>query len=83
MSGRKKPYPHNRDIMEAIREALALNPFVSPLDFPDLVRKVLEEKGFYTGLVSDKRIWRLYAEMVKKRMIYDYLGVTRGIEEGL
>ncbi len=71
----KKPYPHNSDIMRAIKEALSYNPLVSPEEFPDLVRKVLEEKGYYAGLVSDKRVWKLYAEMVKRRQIPNVLNV--------
>jgi len=72
---KKKPYPHNSDIARAIKEALALNPFARPEEFPELVRRVLEGWGFYTGLVSDKRIWRLYADMVKKRQIPNVLNV--------
>ena len=74
--GRKKPYPHNSDIEEAIKEVLADKPHIHPLDFPDEVRKKLEEKGFYVGLVSGKRIWRIYEELVKKRGYPDVLGVV-------
>ena len=74
--GRKKPYPHNLDIEEAIKEVLAKKPHIHPLDFPDEVRKKLQEKGFHTGLVSGKRIWKIYEEMVRKGRIYDVLGVV-------
>ena len=79
---KKKPYPHNSDIMYAIRKALSIDPFVNPLDFPELVRRVLEEEGFYVGLVSDRRIWNLYVTMVRKGMIYDYLNVVKIDELG-
>ncbi len=74
-SGKKK-YPHNKDIEEAIKELLSRKPWIHPLDFTDEVKKILEEKKFYTGLVSGKRIWRIYEEMVRKRRIYDILGVV-------
>lgn len=74
--GRRKKYPHNKDIEEAIRELLSKKPHIHPLDFIDEVKKVLEEKKFYTGLVSGKRVWRIYEEMVRKGRIYDILGVV-------
>ncbi len=75
---RKRAYPHNEDIAEVIVEVLSSKPWISPLDFVDEVRKKLEEKGFFTGLVSAKRIWRLYREMVEKGRISDVLGVVPG-----
>lgn len=71
-------YPHNPDIIEAILELLSRKPYVHPLDFVDEVRKVLEEKGFYTGLVTAKRIWRLYRLLVERGRIPDILGVVPG-----
>ena len=72
---RKKPYPSNRDIVEAIREALATKHIEHPDEFPDAVIEVLEERGFETRHVTVKRIWRLYETMVRKGVIRDELGV--------
>ncbi|MEZ0345039.1 MAG: hypothetical protein ABWK01_00580 [Infirmifilum sp.] len=73
----KKPYPHNEDIREVILEVLGRDPLVKPDDFVDRVREKLEEKGFYSGLVTPKRVWHVYEEMVRKGDIYDYLGVVQ------
>lgn len=73
----KKPYPHNQDIKEAVLEVLAKDPLVKPDEFVDRVRSRLEEKGFYAGLVTPKRVWRVYEEMVRNGDIYDYLGVVQ------
>ena len=79
----KKPYPCNTEIQEAILEVLSKKPYIHPLDFTDEVKKVLQERGFFTGLVTAKRIWRLYEEMVRKGRIYDILGVVGGyVSEG-
>ncbi|RLE70152.1 MAG: hypothetical protein DRJ43_02640 [Thermoprotei archaeon] len=73
----KKPYPRTSDIRQAIVETINTNPLVRPIDFCDEVREVLEEKGFCTYLLTAKRIWRVYEEMVKKGIIYDYLEVVK------
>ncbi len=78
---RKRPYPHNKDILEAIKKVLSREPWINPLDFPDKVREQLERDGFYTGLVSTRRIWRIYEEAVRRGFIRDYLGVVIGSEE--
>jgi hypothetical protein len=73
---RKKPYPHNSDIINAIMNVLSKEPFIRPIDFPDKVKAELEKEGFYIGLVSTRRIWRLYEEAVRRDILYDYLGVV-------
>lgn len=73
---RKKPYPHNNDILNAMLRVFSREPFVKPIDFPDKVREELEKEGFYVGLVSTKRIWRIYEEAVRRGFIYDYLNVV-------
>lgn len=73
----KKPYPRDGDVQKAIIEAISINPLVKPIEFCDEVKRVLEDKGFYTGLLTIKRIWRIYEKMVKKGVIYDYLDVVR------
>lgn len=76
---RKKPYPRNEDIAEAIREVLGeliLNPDV----LPDRVRAKLEEKGFYAGLVTNKRVWSLYEKLVRSGAVPDLLEVLKTSE---
>lgn len=70
---RKRRYPSNRDIVEAIRK-LAGHVHVDPEEFPGLVRDELEREGFYAGLVTDERIWRLYESLVRSKVISDFLG---------
>ncbi len=72
--GGKRRYPSNRDIMEVIKR-LANYAYVDPEEFPKLVREELEKEGFYTGLVTDERIWRLYETLVRSKAVRDYLGV--------
>ena len=74
---RKKPYPYNDDIAEAIKEAISKDPLMHPDELPDKVKEVLEEKGFYTGLVSAKRVWRIYESMVRRGEIFDVFMVVR------
>ncbi|UNQ72559.1 hypothetical protein [Infirmifilum sp. NZ] len=73
----KKPYPHNTDIKEIILEVLSKHPLVKPEEFVDRVKEALEEKGFFVGLVTAKRVWKVYEDMVKGGDIYDYLGVVQ------
>ncbi len=79
MKGRK-PYPRNSDIVEALKEVLS-EVILSPDELPQRVRARLEEKGFYAGLVSDKRVWSLYEKLVREGRLPDSLGVVQGLEE--
>ncbi len=72
---KKKPYPSNSDLVEAIIEALSTF-YGHPDNFPDHVIKVLRSKGFETRHVTLKRIWRTYEMLVRKRVIKDKLGVV-------
>ncbi len=73
---KKLRYPSSRDVYEAVKEAVrSISPELNPADFPDVVRDILKSRGFYTGLVSDKRIWRAYRILVAKKSIPDILGV--------
>ena len=74
---KRKPYPHNSDIADAIVSVLFNEPWIHPADFAEKVREELKKKGFYPGLVSDKRIWRIYEEMVRKGRMYDILQVVK------
>ena len=79
----RRRYPSNKKVCEAIREALS-NPLVTPLDLPDKVREKLREKGLEPRLVTARRVWRIYEEMVRRRVIHDVLGVlAEGDLEGL
>lgn len=68
----KRRYPSNKDIVEVIKR-LAGYVYVDPEEFPNLVREELEKEGFYTGLVTDERIWRLYETLVRSKAISDFL----------
>ncbi|MEM2274249.1 MAG: hypothetical protein QXD46_02660 [Thermofilum sp.] len=76
----RKPYPRNSDIVEALKEVLS-EVILSPDELPQRVRARLEEKGFYAGLVSDKRVWSLYEKLVREGRLPDSLGVVQGLEE--
>jgi len=78
---KKKPYPRNEDIAEAILEVLWKLPLIKPVDFYDLVISALKEKGFYTGLVNRKRVWKVYERMIRTGRIPDYLMVTKEDKE--
>ncbi len=73
---RRKGYPHNSDIMEAIMDLLAKEVYVRPEQFYEKVKAKLEDEGFNTSYTTVKRVWRLYEEMVRKGRIYDALGVV-------
>ncbi len=73
----KKAYPHNTDIKEAILDVLSRDPLVKPVDFVNRVKERLEERGFFTGLVTPKRVWRVYEEMVRSGDAFDVLGVVQ------
>lgn len=77
----KRPYPHNTDIKNAILEVLARDPLVKPDEFVERVKKQLEEKGFYAGLVTPKRVWSVYEKAVREGDLFDYLGVVQRAEE--
>jgi hypothetical protein len=77
MKKRKKGYPHNSDIIEVIMEISNKEIFIKPEDFYDKIRAKLEEKGFKTSFLTTKRVWRIYEEMVKKKIIYDFLEVMK------
>ena len=73
----KRRYPSNSDIAEAIKR-LSGHALLNPEEFPEKVREALEKEGFYTGLVTDERVWRIYESMVRRGAIRDFLGVIGG-----
>ncbi|MEB3816634.1 MAG: hypothetical protein LRS46_01645 [Desulfurococcales archaeon] len=76
MRGRKRNYPTARDLAEAVREAALRASGISPDEFPSIVLEILESKGFYTGLITEKRIWRTYETLVRRGVMPDTLGVV-------
>ena len=72
--GRRGRRPARSDIMRAVAE-VASGPLIRPEEFPDLVRERLEQEGFDTSRLSDKRVWATYEEMVRRGKLRDYLHV--------
>jgi len=73
---RKVKLPSSRDLAEIVAEAAMMARGVDPAEFPEIVLKLLKEKGFYTKYVNEKRIWRVYESLVRRRVIPDTLGVV-------
>lgn len=42
---RKKPYPHNSDILNAMLRVFSREPLIKPMDFPDKVREELRKEA--------------------------------------
>ena len=73
---KKLRYPSSRDVYETVKETVhSISPELNPVEFPEVVREILKSRGFYTGLITDKRIWRAYRILVAKKSIPDVLGV--------
>ena len=73
---RKVKLPSSRDLAEVIAEAALQARGVPPEEFPNIVIRLLEERGFYTKYINEKRIWRVYESLVRRRVIPDTLGVV-------
>ena len=76
----KKPYPSSRELAEVILVG-AKTYQGSPNEFPEYIIELLEERGYYAGHVTIKRIWRMYEKLVERGVIIDYLGVVTKKEE--
>lgn len=72
---KKLPYPSSHDIVDAVIEATKMARAIHPHEFPELVIKILRDKGFDTRHVTVKRIWSSYESLVKRGVIQDLLGV--------
>ncbi len=72
---KKKSYPSSRDIVEAVIEASKMARGMHPDEFPDLVLRILEDKGFDTRHVTIKRVWSTYENLVRRGVIRDVLHV--------
>jgi len=73
----KLPYPRNKDIEKAILHVLNSYATLSPQEFVPVVKHELARRGFFVGLVTEKRIWRLYEKLVKEGTTLDYLDVIK------
>jgi len=73
---KKSKYPSTRDLAEIVAKAAKLYASINPEEFPDMVRKMLEDEGYNTKFVTDKRIWRTYETLVRRGVIPDTLGVV-------
>jgi len=72
---RRLRQPSNTDIMNAIRH-IVKDPTLKPPELYERVIDHLEENGFNTRYINERRVWRLYEYLVRKRIIHDYLGVV-------
>jgi len=61
----RRGYPLHEDIKEAIREALAKGDYL-PFKLCEEVSIILKRKGFYTGHINVKKVWKLYQEVIKE-----------------
>jgi len=73
----KLPYPRDRDIEEAIKALAGSLALIPPWEFTSTVKEELKRRGFFVGLVTEKRIWRVYELMVRRGTIYDLLDVVK------
>ena len=65
----------NKVIANAIKR-LSKHFIGSPEEFPEAVIGLLKEEGYEVKFLTYKRIWRIYEEMVKKKIIRDFLNVV-------
>lgn len=72
----KRKLPSSRDIAQAVAQAALQARGIPPEEFPDIVIKLLEEQGFDTRYVNERRIWRTYESLVRRGVIPDTLGVV-------
>jgi len=82
--GFKKPYPSQRNVYEAVARVALSKPLLRPEDFVEEVRRELESEGFYAGLVSARRVWSCYLNLVRRGSIPDVLDVVQSTtDEGV
>ena len=74
---RRARYPTSRDLVEVVIETSQVCRGIHPHDFPQLVLKALEQRGFSTKYVTVKRIWGVYESLVRRHVIVDVLGVVK------
>ncbi len=66
----QRKFPSNEDVVEAILEVTGGIVYSSTLEnLYDMVKKRLEEKGYETKFVNEKRILRLLSSLAKKKRV--------------
>ena len=64
---RKRKYPSNEDIVEAIKNVSGRSLNRYNIDsLYDAVKQYLEERGFDTSALNESRFWRLVTNLAKK-----------------
>ncbi len=73
----RQKHPHNKDVMNAIRSIIHGCFLVEPQVFYEVVIDKLSKEGFNIKHITVKRVWRVYEEMVRKKIIDDVLSVVK------
>ncbi len=69
-SGSKRRFPSNEDVVEAIKELTGGVITRGNIDsLYEAVKKYLEEKGFDTRFLAERRFWRLVTNLAKKGVL--------------
>ncbi|MDT7891828.1 MAG: hypothetical protein RQ952_03705 [Thermoproteota archaeon] len=66
----RRGYPLHEDIKQAIREALTKGDY-PPFKLCEEVAAILKRKGFYTGHINVKKVWKLYLEVQKENLTFN------------
>lgn len=74
---RIKGYPRNSDIRETIYKAFRKGLVWKPDQLYTAIISELKAKGMKTNYVTEKRIWRIYEMMVRKKWMPDWLNVVK------
>jgi hypothetical protein len=78
----RRKYPYNKDLVNAIRSVVYECFLIEPQMFYEAVINKLSKQGFDTRYVTVKRIWRIYEEMVRRKVISDVLSVVESKNNG-
>jgi hypothetical protein len=69
----RKGYPFRDDIEKAILEVINTEKYknkkILPFELCKDVSKKLEKRGFYTGHVNVKRVWKIFVDMIKNKKV--------------
>lgn len=63
--------------MNAIRSVIYECFLIEPQTFYEVVINKLSKEGFNTKHVTVKRVWKVYEEMVRRKIIDDVLSVVK------
>lgn len=64
----RRGYPLYDDIKQAIKEVTAKGRY-PPFRLCEEVSKLLKKRGFYTGHVNVKKVWKLYLELQEEEKL--------------